>query len=563
MKGNRNSGGKGYSYIVRLLALVLAIVLTSPAVLVPQQAYAARKSKKGKVTYNIAVHNLNSSTVLRRGTKFRISYSATRTKKGVTKGTKVRFKSSNKKIATVSKKGVITAKRNGTVKITVYCKSKRSKKRTIKIRVANYAHNYYASDARWIAHRGLHTSAIENTAAAFHAAGQSGGFWGCECDIWETRHVTPAMPALPGLPEGEEEPAAADVQSIAPEQTDDTDAEETGAENTLIAENAEQTAESDQNDASADITDTEQAENADTTADSKEIISTDTSELGAVDDADYSAESDIPDVSGLKASIASWPAAKSMDILKKADEVKAAWADYSEKTAGLTEDQLKQVHKHMLTESGDDMLVKLYDAYKWVYEYDSIDLAINHDPTFSSIWGNGNAVRNMSRNEIKSQLPRVCFFAEYLNICKAYHMVPVIEFKDPYMSAEAINKALDMVNERGLLSGAYLISFYPDILEEVKTQAAAKLGRAPVTYYLIADNGTAKVDFAKAKGFTGVSFSKSVINSSLYNRARSYGLGVGTWTYRDNSSNSELLYRHMYLNGWRLDFVTVDYRIFL
>ena len=95
------------------------------------------------------------------------------------------------------------------------------------------------------------------------------------------------------------------------------------------------------------------------------------------------------------------------------------------------------------------MLVKLYDAYKWVYEYDSIDLAINHDPTFSRIWGNGNAVRDMSRDEIKSQLPGICFFAEYLNICKAYHMVPVIEFKDPYMSAEAINKALDMVNERG------------------------------------------------------------------------------------------------------------------
>lgn len=563
MKGKRNSGEKGYSYIVRLLALVLAIVLTAPAVLVPQQAYAARKSKKGKVTYNLAVYNLNSSTVLRRGTKFKISYTATRTKRGVTKGTKVRFKSSNKKIATVSKKGVITAKRNGTVKITVYCKSKRRKKKTIKIRVANYAHNYYASDARWIAHRGLHTSAIENTAAAFYAAGQSGGFWGCECDIWETRHLTPTMPALPGLPEEEEEPAAADVQSIAPEQTDDTVAEDTGAENTLIAENAEQTAESDQNDASSDITDTEQAENADTTADSNENTSTDTTESGAVDDADNSAETDLPDVSGLKASISSWPAAKSMDILKKADDVKAAWADYSEKTAGLTENQLKQVHKHMLVESGDDMLVKLFDAYKWVCEYDSIDFAINHDPTFSRIWGNGNAVRDMSRDEIKSQLPRICFLAEYLDICKAYHMVPVIEFKDPYMSAEAINKALDMANERGLLSGAYLISFYPDILEEVKTQAAAKLGRSPVTYYLIADNGAAKVDFAKAKGFTGVSFSKSVINSSLYNRARSYGLGVGTWTYRDNSSNSELLYRHMYLNGWRLDFVTVDYRIFL
>lgn len=557
MKGNRNSGGKGYSYIIRVLALVLAIVLTAPAVLVPQQAYAARKSKKGKVTYNIAVHNMNSDTVLRRGTKFKISYTATRTKKGVTKGTKVKFKSSNKKIATVSKKGVITAKKNGTVKITVYCKKKRSKKKTIKIRVANYAHNYYANDARWIAHRGLHTSAIENTAAAFYAAGQSGGFWGCECDIWETRHVTPEMPALPGLPEEEEELAAADVQSTAPEQTETTVAEDADAENTVIAENSEQTAESDRNDASAEITDTEQAENTDTAAENLENGGT------AAAEADAASASDLPDVSGLKTTVSSWPAAKSMDILKKANEVKTAWADYSEKTAGLTEDQLKQVHRLMLTDSGDDMLVKLYDSYKWVCEYDSIDLAVNHDDTFARIWGNRNAVRSMSRNEIKSQLPGVCFFSEYLDICKAYHMVPVIEFKDPYMSAEAINKALDMANDRGLLSGAYLISFYPDVLSKVKEQATAKLGKAPVTYYLISSNGSANVELAKKRGFTGVSFSKSVIDGNLYNKAKNYGLGVGTWTYRSSASDKEKLFWHLVMNGWQLDFLTVDYRIFL
>ena len=64
-----------------------------------------------------------------------------------------------------------------------------------------HVHQYLAGETKWIAHRGLHTSATENTAQAFEAAGIAGGFWGCECDIWESGRVSPSMPALPGLPE--------------------------------------------------------------------------------------------------------------------------------------------------------------------------------------------------------------------------------------------------------------------------------------------------------------------------------------------------------------------------
>ena len=41
------------------------------------------------------------------------------------------------------------------------------------------------TDTHFIAHRGLSGIAPENTAAAFRLAGES-GFWGCECDIYET-----------------------------------------------------------------------------------------------------------------------------------------------------------------------------------------------------------------------------------------------------------------------------------------------------------------------------------------------------------------------------------------
>ena len=592
----------------RVLALIMTVTLLASLIMVPQKTYAASMAKKSKTTYRVTVHNINSNTVLRKGARVQISYTATKTKNGVVSGTKVKFKSSKKKVASVSKSGVITAKKNGTAKITVYCKKKPGKKKTIKIRVGTpvssisvsgdrylrvgrsstlkasansgatnksvswwsdnpgvvtvngdgkirgissgsatvyatakdgsgvsgsrkvYVHQYYANEANWIAHRGLHTSATENTARAFLAAAQSGGFWGCECDIWETRHVPPTMPALPGLP---------DEGPVDPEPDDPTDDnnqnngdEQTGDQNT-----------GDQNTNPNTESEQEQGDNTEN-------------------------ETLLPDVTELKAVIEAWPGATSMDILEYDSDVKSAWSEYYELTAELDEEQLKQIHKEMITEQDVDLLAKLFNAYSWVMEYDSIDLAINHNATFAEIWGNGNAVRNMSAYEIRTQLPGVCFLSEYLDICKGnvYNtvpMVPVIEFKDPYMSAAAINKALDMIEERGLLDQVYLISFYDSTLAEVKKQARERLGHDPITYLLIDDNGSAvTIQIAKDRGFKGVSFAKSLINNDLYTRAKNCGLGVGTWTYKDKLSSDEYLFKHLFMYGWKLDFVTVDYHIF-
>ena len=545
----------------RLMALIMSLLLVLSAAAVPQKADASSMAKKPKAKYKLTVHNINSNTVLKRGSRIKITYTATKTSGGVTTGTKVRFKSSKKKVASVSKKGVIKARKKGTTYITVYSKSKPGKKKKIRVRVGNpvssisvsgnrylrvgrsstlqahpnsnatnksvswtsdnpavatvnsdgrvkgvgngiatvyatakdgsgvygarkvYVHQYLAGETHWIAHRGQHTSATENTELAFLAAAQSGGFWGCECDIWETRHVIPSMPALPGLPAGSEP----------------------------VQDNG----------------------------------------------------STLPDISNLKSTVSSWPGATTMDILDWSSEVESAWKEYLGKTSGLSEEQLKLMHKEMINESGEDLLSKLFDAYRWVAEYNSIELAINHDSTFAAIWGNGNAVRNMSGNDIRAQLPGVCFLPAYLKICRDYNIVPVIEFKDPYMSSAAVKRALDLVDDYGLLEKACLISFYDGVLRDVKTQAAGMLGHDPVTYFLISDNGASNIDLASSRKYTGVSISKTLIDSNLYNRAKSYGLGVGTWTYRDQISDDERLYKHMFSNGWKLDFVTVDYHVFI
>ena len=253
--------------ISRILALILALILTIGAV--PVEAHSDVANKKPKATCTLTLTNLCSDTVLKKGKTLKIQYSV---KTSNNKKASVWFRSSNRKIATVSRKGVIRAKKKGTVKITVYARAKGGKttRKAVKFRVgtpvarvsvkgsyylragssatikasvtpkkatnkkliwsssnpdvisvdqsgritangngmalitavaadscggggaphatsAVYSHRYTDDDTCWIAHRGLHEDALENTAEAFRLAGRA-GFWGCECDIWETRH---------------------------------------------------------------------------------------------------------------------------------------------------------------------------------------------------------------------------------------------------------------------------------------------------------------------------------------------------------------------------------------
>ena len=89
-------------------------------------AHAANGSKTVK---SIKLTNISTNHVIKKGKKFTVKYKVTPS--GANKG--VKWKSSNKKIATVSKKGVIKAKKKGTAKITVKCgKAKKTIKVTVK-----------------------------------------------------------------------------------------------------------------------------------------------------------------------------------------------------------------------------------------------------------------------------------------------------------------------------------------------------------------------------------------------------------------------------------------------
>ena len=531
-KNSHNSLGKKIIGVLLMTVLVLSLM---PAQTVNAAAF---KKQKSKAKYKVTISNANSETVIEKGQKFKLQYNARRIIGAKISKTKAKFKSSNKKIATVSSKGVIKAKKKGTVKITVYCKKKPKKRKTIKIRVGTQVHSislkgyqhlrvgrstsikatvnknatnkkinwsssnasivridskgkikalkpgkatiyataadgsgksarmdivvssYKKSDANWIAHRGLHTQATENTADAFNAAGRA-GFWGCECDIWETKH---------------------EIQEVAVETPDNT------------GENVE-APQDDQTDAAEPSTDV--VNNAGIEAEDTGEVSTDAQEL------DSNGEESVV-------------------------EQELEPSDMQEETPPSVNNS---------------------------------DIVINHDSSFTRTMGVDRQVRDMTATEIRNAIPKACFFGEYLDICKNYGMVPVVEFKDPNMSEEAIQRVVDMLDERGQLESALLISFYSDILGEVKTVAEGKLegGKAYTAFLFAGKDVDSALRVTEQKGFGCISFYYMSLDETARDKCKAKGISVGTWTYGDFAASDEVLYKHLLSGQYKLDFATVDY----
>ena len=94
----------------------------------------------------------------------------------------LKWTSSNNNIATVSSSGNVTGKQPGSVTIMATSTDGTNIMAMVQLQVINMN----TSDTNFIAHRGLSSSAPENSMAAFQLASEA-GYWGIECDIWETK----------------------------------------------------------------------------------------------------------------------------------------------------------------------------------------------------------------------------------------------------------------------------------------------------------------------------------------------------------------------------------------
>ncbi len=565
--------------LFRIMAIVIAAGVLISAAWFSDEAYATTKA-----TVNISVTNFTSGNILTKGSKLKLNCVVTQTRENYTtviEGASLTYKSSDKKIATVSKKGVIKAKKTGTAKITVTYKENKKKvkttltvnvytkglkisgkqyynsgrkakltakvkssgKTTTKVRyysddptiakvtkkgkvtaVGNgvvtitavstdnskkygtytiYVHKYTSSETNWIAHRGLHTTATENTAEAFRQAGIN-GFWGTECDIWETKHERPEEESLPENPST----STSDSASVAA----------LSSTKTVMA-----------------------------------------NRLITLIDA-------LPD--------------NTMDIIDVSSKVTQAQSYYNTIKASFTARELYALRLKVT----DERLTKLFSAVADIEEYDSFDLVINHDSDFSRIYGLtlyegtrkkvlGDTVRDSAGNdvdtyarftssEIKSVLGDVCFFNEYLSICNSYNMVSVVELKDKYMSDAAVKKTVDMIYSlrgRTGLQSVRFISFYANDLKRVKEYSKEKYNITPFTtiYTTTKAQVASVIQTAITNGFSGVTFRKDIITAAYAKTCYNSNLVVGVYTMEDVSSDDKRLYKFLVSGDYSVNGVNI------
>ncbi len=117
--------------ILKMMAVTLAMALAVTLAL-PGTVEAASSKAVKSVSVKIGTKKVAKKTYsLSKGmsVSLKVSANPVKAKKSVS------FKSSNKKVATVSKKGRVTAKKTGTAKITVTVKGKNGKKKTTYVKM--------------------------------------------------------------------------------------------------------------------------------------------------------------------------------------------------------------------------------------------------------------------------------------------------------------------------------------------------------------------------------------------------------------------------------------------
>lgn len=120
---------KKYRKLLSLL-LVVALTLTTFSVITPTQA---KKKPKAKVS-SVKFKNAKKKLTLKKGQTFKLK-TTVKVSPNKAKNKKLKFTTSNKKVVTVSSKGVLKAKNNGTAKITAASKINKKKKAVLTVTV--------------------------------------------------------------------------------------------------------------------------------------------------------------------------------------------------------------------------------------------------------------------------------------------------------------------------------------------------------------------------------------------------------------------------------------------
>lgn len=132
---------------------------------------------------------------------------------------------------------------------------------------------------------------------------------------------------------------------------------------------------------------------------------------------------------------------------------------------------------------------------------------------------------------------RICTLDEYLDICKEYNMIPVIELKGANNS-EHYDEIVASVEERGLTDTVVYISFHLENLKVMRT-----LTDAPIYYLSSVIDDEAIEDALSIGGKCGIDFDgrKEENTQEIVQKCIDEGLLVGAWTIDKSEDLNRML----------------------
>lgn len=171
-----------------------------------------------------------------------------------------------------------------------------------------------------------------------------------------------------------------------------------------------------------------------------------------------------------------------------------------------------------------------------------------HDPTIETIYSGVGDIKSLTYDELmkfdvvrganieKYPLLKMCTLQEYIDICKKYNCVPVIEIKD--VRSELMPSFYEILVKNDIVDSVVIISF---ILDNLK--ALSKIDPKLNMWYLVDYITSKSINDAKQAGCTGIDFSSAfnACRPEWIKKIHNNGLVAACWTVDDQELFEKML----------------------
>jgi len=185
---------------------------------------------------------------------------------------------------------------------------------------------------------------------------------------------------------------------------------------------------------------------------------------------------------------------------------------------------------------------------------------LSHDTTIDRMTNGTGNIKDMTLEQIKSYYVdagngiafypklRIPTFEEYLQICKRYNVVPVVEIKGSGYTSANFDELIRLIKKHGFENKCIVISFTTSFLDEIRKRSY-NIVVAPLI-----EIGTDNLNYVKKLGNAMINPDNSTLSEASVELAHQNGVMVMTWTVNNYDRARELM-------DMGVDFITTDFLV--